>query len=53
MEAEILEMEGRKAVLVEYAQMKLESGDWHGLSDAANDLRELEVELRWLREVGE
>lgn len=28
-------------ILVEYCQMKLHQRDWHGVSDAANDIREL------------
>ncbi len=50
---ELIEVEHRKQLLVEYCQMKLDVGDWHGVSDAANDLRELEVELRWMRWLGE
>jgi hypothetical protein len=50
---ELLEVEHRRQLLVEYCQMKLDVGDWHGVSDAANDLRELEVELKWLKEVGD
>lgn len=29
-----------------YLLMKVEQGDWHGVADAAMDLRELEVQLR-------
>jgi hypothetical protein len=32
----------KKSALVNYIKMKLESGDWHAVSDAANDLRVLE-----------
>jgi hypothetical protein len=28
-------------ILVEYCRMKLIQCDWHGVSDAANDIREL------------
>jgi hypothetical protein len=28
-------------ILTEYALMKIADNDWHGLSDAANDIREL------------
>lgn len=32
------------ARLVAYLSMKVEQRDWHGVSDAANDLRVLEAE---------
>lgn len=31
-------------VLIDYLLMKAEEHDWHGVSDAANDLRVLEAE---------
>jgi hypothetical protein len=31
-------------VLVEYMQVMIARRDWHGVSDAANDIRELEAE---------
>lgn len=34
--------------LHEYIMMKLEERDYHGVADAAMDLRELEVEYRLL-----
>jgi len=33
----------RRAVLIAYLQDKVREGDWHGVSDAANDLRVLEA----------
>lgn len=33
-------------VLVRYLHVKVAAEDWHGVSDAANDLRELDAELR-------
>lgn len=32
-----------RAVLIEYLKLKVEQADWHGVSDAANDLRVLEA----------
>ncbi len=29
--------------LIAYLKMKVEEGDWHGVSDAANDLRVMEA----------
>jgi hypothetical protein len=39
----------RRATMVAYLRMKVDEEDWHGVADAATDLREIEVELRELR----
>jgi len=39
-------LSGARKILIEYIYMKLEKQDWHAVSDAANDLRELDVELK-------
>lgn len=44
-------LQQRILVLREYCRMKLDAGDWHGVSDAANDLRELEAQLQLLTEL--
>jgi hypothetical protein len=33
-----------RAALIAYLREKVEIGDWHGVSDAANDLRVLEAQ---------
>lgn len=33
----------KKKILIEYMKLKMEEADWHGVSDCANDLRELEA----------
>lgn len=33
----------RRALYIQYMRAKIEEADWHGVSDAANDLRELEA----------
>lgn len=33
-----------REVLIAYLKMKVEQADWHGVSDAANDLRVLEAQ---------
>lgn len=38
----------RKDILVSYLNSCIQVEDWHGVSDAANDLREVEVELKGL-----
>ena len=35
-------------ILIEYMKVMMARHDWHGVSDAANDLRELEAEMRSL-----
>ena len=36
--------ETQRAILLEYMQVMIARADWHGVSDVANDLRELEAE---------
>jgi hypothetical protein len=36
--------ETQHAILMDYMQVMIARGDWHGVSDAANDLRVLEAE---------
>jgi hypothetical protein len=36
--------EQARAALIEYMRHKIEIEDWHGVSDAANDLRVLEAQ---------
>ena len=38
--------ETQRAILMEYMQVMIARGDWHGVSDAANDLRVLEAEQK-------
>lgn len=38
--------EEHRAALITYLRAKVDAEDWHGVSDAANDLRELEAERR-------
>lgn len=35
----------RRKILIDYLKMKTEEQDWHGVSDAANDLRVLDKEI--------
>lgn len=41
----------RKQFMVEYLKLKVEEQDWHGVADAAMDLREIEVELQFTKEL--
>jgi DUF438 domain-containing protein len=32
-----------KEIMIQYLLLKVRQGDWHGVSDAANDIREIEA----------
>jgi hypothetical protein len=36
--------ETQRLILIEYMRVMIARGDWHGVSDVANDLRVLEAE---------
>lgn len=38
------EYKSRRSALITYLKVKADQADWHGVSDAANDLRVLEAE---------
>lgn len=40
----------RKRFMIDYLKLKIQEQDWHGVADAAMDLREIEVELRCTNE---
>jgi hypothetical protein len=46
---EIKQLESRKSVLIKYIEVKLAEEDWHGVSDACNDIREIEAKLEVLK----
>ena len=43
MEKDYKNFEVQKAIMLEYLQVAIAIEDWHGVSDIANDLRELEA----------
>jgi len=45
----IAELEANRPRLIDYLKMKQDSEDWHGVQDAASDLRDLDCELDGLR----
>ncbi len=47
--ARITFLEKSRPLLIEYLKQKLEAEDWHGVQDAASDLRDLDCELDGLR----
>ena len=50
-ELSTIETYRRREVLVEYLNSCVKARDWHAVSDAANDIRCVEVELRVLKEL--
>lgn len=48
--ADLLE---QRAQLIAYAASKLKAGDYHGVADAAMDLREIDAKLDLLAEMAE
>lgn len=48
-QARLAAVQGSITTMVEYCWMKGESDDWHGVMDAAADIRELLVEQRVLQ----
>ena len=42
----IKNLERRKEVMIDYMRVKIQEEDWHGVSDAAMDIREMETEMR-------
>lgn len=47
----IQKLESFKARLIEYLKLKVEQHDFHGVSDAANDIREVEAKIAVLKEL--
>lgn len=43
-------LEHRIGLMLAYLRLRMDMSDWHGVMDAAADLRELEVERRVLQE---
>lgn len=46
------ELDIHRRNLIVYMLDKVSGQDWHGVSDAANDLREIDVQLKLLRDLG-
>ncbi len=42
------QLEHRITVMITYLRLRMDMADWHGVMDAAADLRELETERRVL-----
>ena len=48
---EVAKLEVKRTRLHEYIIMKLEEKDYHGIADAAMDLRELDARVKALNEI--
>ncbi len=44
-------LQTHKQTLIEYLLMKVKQQDWHGVSDAANDIRELDAQIKTIQEI--
>lgn len=47
------QLEDKIELMKTYLKMKFDEGDWHGVADAAMDIRELNAELRAIRRTNE
>lgn len=43
---QLVDIEHKIALMTQYLELKMREKDWHGVADAAMDLRELEAERR-------
>jgi hypothetical protein len=43
------EFETQRRILIDYLQVMVAREDWHGVADAATDIREMEAERRYSR----
>ncbi len=44
------QLQNQRNVMIEYLKLRLELCDWHGVQDAASDIREIEAALKVLQE---
>lgn len=47
----IKELESQKNRMIDYLILKVDYKDWHGVMDASCDIREIDVELRLLKDL--
>lgn len=51
LETDPIKLECQRVTLIRYLNMKLVQEDWHGVCDAANDLRDIETSILYLKEL--
>ncbi len=42
-----MQLAEQKRIMIDYLQMKVNEQDWHAVADAAMDLRELEIQIKF------
>lgn len=47
----LVRLETQRQTMVTYLLSKVEVSDWHGVADAAMDLREIEAKINLLKEL--
>lgn len=45
------DLNAHKLIMVTYLKLKLEESDWHGIADAAMDIREIDAKLEIINEL--
>ena len=45
------QLEQQIGVLVDYIRLKIEQADWHGIADAANDIRVIEAQIKVIESI--
>jgi hypothetical protein len=53
MKHEIMNLRVDVEELINYIHLKIRQRDWHGVSDAANDIREIEAKISVLKAIQE
>lgn len=46
---QITRLESQRALMIEYLRLRLDLEDWHGVMDAAADIREIDAKLSVLK----
>jgi len=49
---EVVKLTEEKAGMTEYLKLKMKQEDWHGVADAAMDIREIVAKLQILDSIG-
>ena len=52
-QARLTELDAEKLVMIGYLKHKVQVKDWHGVQDAASDLRDIEAEIVGLKFAGD
>lgn len=47
----LIRLETQRQTMISYLLSKVDVGDWHGVADAAMDLREIEARINLLKEL--